>query len=213
ELEDLVPWAFERRERVESVQAVEGDQVAPHFLLVPRELTSQAEQPSRLLADLFDLAPQGADVDDVDALRVAGVHPERGHLRDEGSAALLHGQVQAGRGALLRLVEQDAVYERGLEGAGRPGDEDDLAARDAAAQPSVQAHDVGRNLVRGLGQRGNPSPAPDGTERSAIALGSIDIFVERFCYGPSRRSKRILKLARTLLPRSHARDGGRRLSI
>src|SRR5947199_413321 len=146
-------------------------------------------------------------------LRVARVHPGRGHLRDEGRAALLHGQVQAGRGALLRLVEQDAVHERGLEGAGRPGDKDDLAARDAAAQPSVQAHDVGRNLVRGLGQRGNPSPAPDGTERSAIALGSIDIFVERFCCGPSRRSKRILKLARTLLPRSHARDGGRRLSI
>src|SRR6266480_4394139 len=131
ELEDLVPRALERRERIEGVQAVQGDQVAPHFLLVPRELTSQAEQPSRLLADLFDLAPQRADVDDVHALRVAGVHPERGHLRDEGRAALLHGQVQAGRGALLRLVEQDAVHERGLQGAGRPGDEDDLAAADA----------------------------------------------------------------------------------
>src|SRR5436190_21423072 len=79
-------------------------------------------------------------------------------------------------------------------------------------QASRSTTDVGILSVT-WDNEGTPPPPPDGTERSAIALGSIDIFVERFRCGPSRRSKRILKLARPLLPRSHAHDGGRRLSI
>src|SRR5437899_4642434 len=69
ELEDLVPRTLERREGVERVEAVEGDQVAPHLLLISRELTPESEEPSRLFADLLDLPPQRPDVDDVDALR------------------------------------------------------------------------------------------------------------------------------------------------
>src|SRR5881628_743788 len=115
ELEDLVPRALERSEGVQRVEAVERDEVAPHFLLVARELTTQAQEPPGLLADLLDLAPQRAHVDDVDALRVPRIHAERGHLRDERGAALLHRQVEPRGAVFLRLVEEDAIDERRLQ--------------------------------------------------------------------------------------------------
>src|SRR3989441_2272748 len=157
ELEDLVPGALERCEGVEGVEAVQRDEVAAHLLLVPGELSAQAQEPSGLLADLLDLASQRPHVDDVDALRVAEIHPERGHLRDERGAALLHRQVQPGGPVLLRLVEEDAVDERRLQGPRRSCDEDDVSPRDAAAQTIVQANDIRRNLVCGLRQDGTPS--------------------------------------------------------
>src|SRR5207247_9594755 len=161
ELEDLVPGALERREGVQRVEAIEGDQVAAHLLLVTRELTTQAEEPTGLFADLLDLATQRAHVDDVDAFRVSRVHAEGGHLRDERGAALLHRQVEARGPVLLRLVDEDAVDERRFQGTGRSGRQADVTARDSAAQTVVQADDVGGNLVGGLGQRGTPSPTPE----------------------------------------------------
>src|SRR2546422_1313292 len=161
ELEDLVPWALERRQGVQRVEAVEGDQVAAHLLLVSRELAAQAEEPTGLFADLLDLATQRANVDDVDAFRVPRIHPEGGHLRDERGAALLHRKIEARGAVFLRLVEEDAVDERRFQGTGRSGHQDDVTARDSAAQTVVQADDVGGNLVGGLGQRGTPSPTPE----------------------------------------------------
>src|SRR5437773_7472827 len=165
ELEDLVPRTLERREGVERVEAVERDQVAPHLLLVPGQLPTEPEEPPRLFPDLLDLPPQRAYVDHMDALRLTRFHPQRGHLRDERRAALLHGQVEPGGGPLLRLVEQDAVHEGRFQGTGRPPDEDDMAARDAAIEASVQAHHVGGNLVRSLRQRWNPSRPRQETAR------------------------------------------------
>src|SRR5438874_8836929 len=157
ELEDLVPRTLERREGVERVEAVERDQVAPHLLLVPRQLPTEPEEPPRLFPDLLDLPAQRAHVDHVDALRLTRFHPKRCHLRDQRCPALLHGEVEPRGGTFLRLMEQDAVHEGRFQGTGRPPDEDDMAARDAAAEASVQAHHVGRNLVRSLRQRRNPS--------------------------------------------------------
>src|SRR5438132_1609177 len=158
ELEDLVPRAFKWSERIEGIEAVEGDQVAPHLLLVPRELATEAEEPSRLLADLLDLAAERPNVDDVHAFRVARIHPEGRHLGDEGCAALLHREVQPGSPVFLRLVEEDAIYERRLQGPRRSRDEHDVSARDAAAETVVQADYVRGNFVRGLRQRGTPLP-------------------------------------------------------
>src|SRR2546426_548256 len=163
ELEDLVPGALERCEGVQGVEAVQRDEVAAHFLLVPRELSAQAQEPSGLLADFFDFASQRAHVDDVDAFRVSCIHAERGHLRDERGPALLHRKVQPGGAVFLRLVEEDAVHERRLQRARRSGDEDDVTPRDSAAQTIVQANDIRRNLVCRLRQDGTPSRPVGGT--------------------------------------------------
>src|SRR5688572_24417124 len=160
ELEDLVPRALERRERVQGVEAVERDEVAPQLLLVPGELTSKSEEPSRLLADLLDLPPQRADVDDVDAFGLRRIHPEGGHLRDEGCAALFHRQVEAARRSVPGLMEEDAVDEGRFQGAGGARDEDDLPAWNPAAQAVVQAGDVRGNLVRRLSERSRTPPTP-----------------------------------------------------
>src|SRR6267143_3243966 len=202
ELEDLVPRALERREGVQGIEAVEGDQVASHLLLVPRELSPEAEEPPRLLPDFFDLAPQRADIDDVHALRLDRLHAEGGHLGDQGRPALLHGKVQPGGPALLRLVKQDTVDEGGLQGTGRACDQDDVPSRDASAETGVEPDDVGWNLVRGLGQPGNPSPDPDGRSDLPNVSGIIEFFVERLHRGAGAARERILKSARTLRPRS-----------
>src|SRR5256885_421465 len=68
-------------------------------------------------------------------------------------------------GALLALGKQKAVHEGRFQRPGRTPDEDDMAARDAAAEASVQAHHVGGNLVRGLRQRWNPSRPRQETAR------------------------------------------------
>src|SRR5256712_581961 len=174
ELENLVPRALEGREGVQRIEAVERDQVAPHLLFVPRELATQAQEPPGLLADLLDLAPQRAHVDDVDALRIPRIHAERGHLRNEGRAALLHRQVQARGPVLLRLVEEDAVDERRFQGARRSRHQDDVSARDSTAQTIVQADDIRRNLVCGLGQYGTPS-RPDRRYRAKASSGGNGI--------------------------------------
>src|SRR5438132_7607031 len=194
ELEDLVPRTLERGEGVEGVEAVERDQVAPHLLLVPGQLPTEPEQPPRLFPDLLNLPPQRAHVDHMDALRLTRLHPERGHLRDERRAALFHGQVEPGRGALLRLMEEDAVHERRFQGTGRTPDEDDVAARDAAAEASVQAHHVGGNLVRSLRQRWNPSRPRQETARCE-RLADVKML--------SRQSPEDARTAKSRIPELH----------
>src|SRR5437867_1838366 len=171
ELEDLVPRALERREGVQRIEAVERDQVAAHLLFVSRKLATQAQEPAWLLPDLFDLASQRADVDDVDAFRVPRVHAQRGHLRNERGATLLHRQVQARGPVLLRLVEEDAVHERRLQRARRSRHQDDVSARDPAAEAIVQAHDIRGNLVCRLRQDGTPSrPEPAVPQKGGMRI-------------------------------------------